>query len=200
MTADTKPPDGFSLRRWSRRKLEAARETASREPAPTIAAMTRPGENLPAAAAAPAALAPESPPALPPVESLTIDSDFTSFFQPQVDEAVKRQALKKLFSDPRFNVMDGLDVYIDDYTKSDPIPPDILERLVKGHFSFNPPAPPADPSSARAGDAIPAASATALPAIEAAPSTATASSVPATAPAMPDDADTSDPSEPAASR
>ena len=35
----------------------------------------------------------------------------------------------KLFSDPRFNVMDGLDVYIDDYTKGDPIPPELLARL-----------------------------------------------------------------------
>ena len=31
--------------------------------------------------------------------------------------------MKKLFSDPHFNVMDGLDTYIDDYGKPDPIPP-----------------------------------------------------------------------------
>ena len=36
---------------------------------------------------------------------------------PNVDESLKRQALRKLFADPRFNVMDGLDVYIDDYTQ-----------------------------------------------------------------------------------
>ena len=30
--------------------------------------------------------------------------------------------MKKLFSDPHFNVMDGLDTYIDDYGKPDPIP------------------------------------------------------------------------------
>jgi hypothetical protein len=53
---------------------------------------------------------------LPPVESLTIDSDFSAFLQPEVDETLKRQALKQLFRDPHFNVMDGLDVYIDDYS------------------------------------------------------------------------------------
>ncbi len=79
---------------------------------------------------------------MPPVESLTIDSDFTAFLQPQVDESVKRQALKKLFADPRFNVMDGLDIYIGDYTKSEPIPPDVLERLMRT-FTFNPPVPDA---------------------------------------------------------
>ncbi|ESJ19752.1 hypothetical protein B551_0210575, partial [Cupriavidus sp. HPC(L)] len=46
-----------------------------------------------------------------------------------VDETVKRAALKTLFADPHFNVMDGLDIYIDDYSKPDPIPPDVLRRL-----------------------------------------------------------------------
>jgi hypothetical protein len=31
--------------------------------------------------------------------------------------------------DPRFNVMDGLDVYIDDYSKPDPIPEEWLGQL-----------------------------------------------------------------------
>ena len=105
---------------------------------------------------APAAPTPEVAPALPPVESLTIDSDFTAFLQPQVDESIKRQALKKLFADPRFNVMDGLDVYIDDYTKSDPIPPDVLERLLRT-FAFNPPVPaeeePKSPTAETSPDA-----------------------------------------------
>ena len=60
--------------------------------------------------------------AVAPVESLTHDSDFSAFLQPQVEEALKRAALKKLFCDPRFNVMDGLDTYIGDYTQPDPIP------------------------------------------------------------------------------
>jgi hypothetical protein len=36
---------------------------------------------------------------------------------------VKNAAFKKLFADPHFNVMDGLDIYIDDYSKPDPLPP-----------------------------------------------------------------------------
>jgi uncharacterized protein DUF3306 len=69
------------------------------------------------------------PPELPPVDKLTIDSDFRDFFHPKVGEDVRRAALKKLFSDPRFNVMDGLDVYIDDYSKTEPIPPEMLAGL-----------------------------------------------------------------------
>jgi hypothetical protein len=34
-----------------------------------------------------------------------------------------------LFQDPHFNVMDGLDTYIDDYTKADPIPEAMLRGL-----------------------------------------------------------------------
>ena len=40
------------------------------------------------------------------------------FLRPKVDEQRQRAALKKLFSDPHFNVMDGLDPYIDDYGRS----------------------------------------------------------------------------------
>jgi hypothetical protein len=37
--------------------------------------------------------------------------------------------MKKLFSDPHFNVMDGLDTYIDDYGKPNPIPLSMLRRM-----------------------------------------------------------------------
>ena len=69
------------------------------------------------------------PPQLPPLESLTPASDFTPFLHPAVGEDVRRAALKTLFSDPHFNVMDGLDVYIDDYSKPDPIPAAMLASL-----------------------------------------------------------------------
>ena len=76
------------------------------------------------------AVDPEAPLlALPPLDQLTPDSDYRAFFHPKVGEDVRRAALKKLFSDPRFNVMDGLDVYIDDYSKSDPIPAAMLAQL-----------------------------------------------------------------------
>jgi hypothetical protein len=53
------------------------------------------------------------------------------YLQPKVAEDVKRAALRKLFSDPQFNVMDGLDIYIDDYTKPDPMPAGMLAKLGK---------------------------------------------------------------------
>ena len=67
--------------------------------------------------------------ALPSIESLTPESDFSPFMRPQVDASLRRQALKTLFQDPRFNVMDGLDVYIDDYSKPDPLPEGWLEKM-----------------------------------------------------------------------
>ncbi|TMH60590.1 MAG: DUF3306 domain-containing protein [Betaproteobacteria bacterium] len=114
----------FSLSRWSRRKLAAATEAPA---APASASLAVP---------APASGAPVSTAALelPPVESLTFDSDFTAFLQPGVDDELKRAALKQLFRDPRFNIMDGLDTYIGDYTKADPIPPDIVADLLKRGF------------------------------------------------------------------
>jgi hypothetical protein len=76
---------------------------------------------------------------LPPIESLTIDSEFAAFFKPGVAEATKRAALKQLFRDPRFNIMDGLDVYIDDYTQPDPISPEMMKQLLHTRHIFNPP-------------------------------------------------------------
>jgi hypothetical protein len=46
-----------------------------------------------------------------------------------VDAATRSAALRRLFTDPHFNVMDGLDVYIDDYSIPDPIPPAMLRAL-----------------------------------------------------------------------
>jgi len=105
------------LSRWSRRK-NLSREGAEPVPPPPVPA-------APAANAAPAAVAEP----LPPVESLTPESDFTGFMKPEVDEGLKRRALKTLFQDPQFNVMDGLDTYIDDYSKPDPLPEGWLAQL-----------------------------------------------------------------------
>ena len=66
---------------------------------------------------------------MPALDKLTPDSDYRGFFHPKVDEKLRRAALRKLFSDPHFNVMDGLDVYIDDYSKPDPLPAGMLAQL-----------------------------------------------------------------------
>jgi hypothetical protein len=59
------------------------------------------------------------------------DPDFSAFMKSDVDPAVQQAALKKMFTDPHFNIMDGLDIYIDDYSKPDPLPPGMLERMVQ---------------------------------------------------------------------
>jgi len=103
-------PEEF-LSRWSRRKQQAR---------------AQPPQPVPAAA--PPAK-PEAAPVLPPVEGLNMDSDFRGFLHPKVDESLRRAALNKLFHEPHFNVMDGLDTYIDDYSVSDPIPEAMLQQM-----------------------------------------------------------------------
>ena len=73
-------------------------------------------------------------PTLEDVSRLTPQSDFGRFVRPGVDPAVKNAALKTLFSDPHFNLMDGLDTYIDDYGKPDPLPPGMLRQMAQSHF------------------------------------------------------------------
>jgi hypothetical protein len=68
---------------------------------------------------------------------------------------VKNAALRKLFSDPHFNVMDGLDIYIDDYAKPDPLPASALRKMAQAAFlgliQATPPTPEAvSPSTAQA--------------------------------------------------
>lgn len=71
----------------------------------------------------------EALPSLDDVARLTRDSDYSMFVSKGVDANVRRAAMKKLFADPHFNVMDGLDIYIDDYTKPSPLTPAMLAAL-----------------------------------------------------------------------
>ena len=116
-----------------------------------------PAATLPAqsvdTAAAPAAAAPERtqppPPTLADVATLTRESDFSRFVAPGVDGEVKNAALKKLFTDPHFNVMDGLDTYIDDYSKPDPLPASMLRKMAQAAFlGLVEPEPPATVATA----------------------------------------------------
>jgi hypothetical protein len=73
---------------------------------------------------------------LPSIDSLNLQSDFTGFMKRDVDPSLQRAALRKLFADPHFNVMDGLDTYIDDYTKPDPIPESVFAQLLHARAIF----------------------------------------------------------------
>jgi hypothetical protein len=63
----------------------------------------------------------EKPPELPPVDKLTPQSEFSGFMHPKVADALRRQALKKLFSDPHFNLPDPYEPYSGDWTVGEPI-------------------------------------------------------------------------------
>jgi hypothetical protein len=130
--------DGF-LSRWSRRKalVKQGVPVASEPPLPAADAPVAPAVRAEApsqvAPQVDESAAPDRPPSptLEEVAALTKDSDFSRFVAPDVDPGVKNAAMKKLFaSDPHFNTMDGLDVYIDDYNKFEPIPKSVLRQLV----------------------------------------------------------------------
>ena len=152
--------DGF-LGRWSRRKLDVKQgkpveaEPPALVPAPP-SVIPAPSSVIPAPSSvipAQAGIHPHGdashvdsrlrgndeeaaspPPPLEDVHALTPESDFSRFAASDVAPEVKNAAMKKLFADPHFNVMDGLDVYIDDYTKPDPIPEAMLRQLASSQF------------------------------------------------------------------
>ena len=68
------------------------------------------------------------------VQNLTPESDFSPFMSSEVAPEVKNAAMKKLFADPHFNVMDGMDVYIDDYSQPDPLPKAVLRQMASAKF------------------------------------------------------------------
>ena len=114
--------DGF-LGRWSRRKAgkqdELVEKSVESTPAPAVVPTNPEPEAIP-------------PASLEDVEKIDrFAPDFSAFMKPDVDPAVQQAAMKKMFTDPHFNVMDGLDIYIDDYSKPDPLPPGMLERMVQ---------------------------------------------------------------------
>jgi hypothetical protein len=142
--------DGF-LGRWSQRK-QAVREgkpltdpPPAAAPAPVAVATTGP------TALAPHNTAPErqtqraeqaaadAPPAAPAlslddVKALTAESDYAPFVSRSVAPDVRNAAMKKLFTDPHYNVMDRLDIYIDDYSLPDPLPASMLRQMASAKF------------------------------------------------------------------
>lgn len=83
-----------------------------------------------AATVAPAAAPAQSAsPSLEDALCLTPDSDYTAFMAQGVDQAVRRLALKRLFTDPHFNLVDGLDIYMGDYNRADPVSAPMLAAL-----------------------------------------------------------------------
>lgn len=94
-------PESF-FRRWSRLK----RETPPK-PAPSQAV----------------------PAALPLTDALDFNADFSPFMHPEVDAETRRNALRKLFMTDHYRVMDGLDVYVEDYSRPVVLSAAMLETL-----------------------------------------------------------------------
>ena len=131
------PEEGF-LRRWAR--LKAQPEPAPADASQAQAAVVQPAlQPIQQPQATPAGATERPAPTLEDVARLTPESDYAAFVAGGVDPAVRRLALKKLFADPNFAVMDGLDIYISDYTKASPLTdamlaslkhaPNVLDRL-----------------------------------------------------------------------
>lgn len=123
------PEEGF-LRRWARVKSSGAEAVAEAPPAAAPPAPVTGSVPVPAPAPQGAGQgAPVAPPTLAEAAQLTPASDFSNFVGLGVDKDVRRLALKKLFADPHFNVMDRLDMYMDDYNKPDPVSAAMLAGL-----------------------------------------------------------------------
>lgn len=120
--------DGF-LNRWSRRKLGENLEPEKKSDEQTKQELATSSE-----VARPSADTQVDLPSVTLEDVEKIDQfapDFSAFMQPGVDSFVQQAAMKKMFTDPHFNVMDGLDIYIGDYSKPDPIPLEMLKRMVQ---------------------------------------------------------------------
>ena len=147
--------DGF-LGRWSKRKLEVkqgkeveAQALPSPPPAPRKASFSGAPPPSPASGRGDEDLGltpspqrgegggegpAKPPPTLEDAQALTPESDFTRFAAADVTPEVRNAAMKKLFADPRYNVMDGLDTYTGDYSQPDPIPDSMLRQLASAKF------------------------------------------------------------------
>lgn len=129
--------EGF-FRRWARLKSTGPEDEPATAhataPQPATAAATPVQHGAPAlrpdpsAAGQPQAQA-KTLPTLEDAARLTPDADFSAFVGKGVDKSVQRLALKTLFADPHFNLIDGLDVYMNDYNKASPLTPVMLASL-----------------------------------------------------------------------
>lgn len=104
------------MKRWLRRKQLAAQEA------------TAPPEAGEPAGEESAVLSDSD---MPPLQSLTAESDFSVFLSPGVSDRLRRLALRKLFGMQKFNLRDGLDDYDDDYTLLQPMGKAVAREMLR---------------------------------------------------------------------
>ncbi len=115
--------EGF-LQRWSRRKQGIDRDdeepnAADHEQAAPSAEDPVDGPDEALAADSEAEPEPEPPgdEDMPPLESIDEGGSVAAFFSPRVSEGLRQAALRRLFRQPKYNVVDILDDYAEDYSK-----------------------------------------------------------------------------------
>ena len=124
-----RPHKEGALSRWSRRKLESTGVATEPEESAEQTAVSQESVTGDPREVDTRRRTDEALIELPPIDELGPDSDFQGFMDPQVDDSLRRAALKKLFRDPHFNVTDGLDVYAEDYTKLESMTPAMIAGL-----------------------------------------------------------------------
>ena len=148
--AESAPPEGGFLSRWSQRKVQARENAVEKESVEinaekidkitinnisnnAINTSTNSINSLDKSSKLEIEEKKAAPgPTLDDVAQLTADSDYSAFTARSTDPQVRNAAMRKLFAaDPHFNVMDGLDVYIDDYSVGEPIPKAMLRQMVQ---------------------------------------------------------------------
>ena len=115
------------IRRWARRKTENSVDSPS-----TMTKVAVVEQHATAGFAAPESLT------MRDVAALTVDADYSRFVGAGLEKTVHRAAMKKLFSDPHFNVMDGLDIYISDYNLPSPVSAAMLAALAHAITTLDP--------------------------------------------------------------
>ena len=129
--------DNF-LSRWSKRKLEAKEqekqaetlrdlpEQLTEQPIAMQLSATTEVDGSPAEEA----VNPELPlPTEADLQAVEKGGDIKAFMVDKVSAELKNKAFKALFSRPEFNVMDGLDIYIDDYNKFTPLSQEDIAKM-----------------------------------------------------------------------
>lgn len=129
------------LSRWSKRKLEVRAQEKLAEEAPAVqdkapvSAVNVESENRShELVKADSQVQPVPDPELPlPTEADLLavrqGGDIKAFMVDKVSAELKNKAFKALFSRPEFNVMDGLDIYIDDYNKFTPLSKEDIGKM-----------------------------------------------------------------------
>lgn len=118
------------LRRWSRLKADSTGRPDEGSVPEVVPGGGAAGQDEKAQGPDDPAELPPGDEDMPPLETLDENSDFSGFMSPRVSAALRKQALRKLFRSPKFNVISELDDYIDDY-RSYPALGDVLTSDMK---------------------------------------------------------------------